>query len=99
MQYARPVAGAAHPRIGDPHHVADALGQQVVGDGQHAVLGHAGTALRSGVTQDQHRVGGDVQRRVVDAFGQVVVVVEDDRGTGVLEQAPFGGDVLDDRAV
>jgi hypothetical protein len=99
VQDAGSVAGAAHPSIGDPHHVADALGQQVVRDRQHAVLGHAGPPLGPGVTQHQDGVRGDVQGRVVDPFLHLVVVVEDDRGAGVLEKAGFGRDVLDDRAV
>lgn len=44
-------------------------------------------------------VRGEGQGRVVDGALHLLVVVEDDRGSGVAQQVRLGGDVLDDRAV
>ena len=41
-------------------------------------LGHARVALRAAAAQHQHRVGVDVEVRVVDAGVQVLDAVEDD---------------------
>src|SRR5580658_1468100 len=99
MQHAGPIARAAHPGVGNPHHVTDALGQQVIGNGQHAVLGHARTALRARVAQHQDGIGRDGQGGIVDPFLHLAVGVEDDGRAAVLDQPRFGGDVLDDRPV
>ena len=61
--------------------------------------GMPGPPSGPGVAQDEDRVGGDVQRRVVDAGVHVVVVLEDDRGARVREQRRRRGGVLDDAAV
>src|SRR6185369_16417073 len=58
MQHACTVARSAHARVGDPNHVADALRQQFFRDRQLAPLGHAGRAQRTGILQNQHRIGG-----------------------------------------
>ena len=99
VQHAGAVAGAAHARVRDAHHVAHALRQQLLRDRQHAPLGHARAAERSGILQHQHRVGRHRQIRIVDPRLQVVVVAEHDRRAGVLQQPRLGGRVLDDRAV
>ena len=52
--------------------------EQLLRDREHPPLRHARAAERARVAQDQHRVGVDVQRGVVDARGHVVVVLEDD---------------------
>ena len=61
MQDAGAVARAAHARIGDAHHVAHALLQQLLRDRQHAPFRHAGAALRAGIAQHQHVVRRDVE--------------------------------------
>ena len=99
VQDAGAVGGAGHAGVADPHHVADALLQQLLGDREHAPLRHARAAERAGIPKDEDRVGGDVQRRVVDAGVHVVVVLEDDRGARVGEQFWGGGGVLDDGSV
>jgi len=57
MQDAGAVAGAAHPRIRQPHHVAHALLHQFCGDRQHAPFRHARSALRAGIAQNHHVIG------------------------------------------
>ena len=95
VEHAGPVARAAHARVGDAHHVAHALGEQLLGDGQHPPLGHAGGAQGTGVLEHEHRVGGDGQRGVVDPLLEVVVVAEDDRGPRVPQEARLHRRVLD----
>ena len=58
---------AAHARVGDAHHVFDALARELHGDGQIAGFGHAGRAFGAGVAQDEDVVGGDVEVGRVDA--------------------------------
>ena len=60
--------------------------EQALGDRELAPLGHPGAASRAGVPQHEHRVGGDVERRVVDPCGEVVDVLEHDRGAAVAEE-------------
>ena len=74
VQHAGAVAGAAHARVGDAHHVAHALLEQLLRDRQLAPLGHARRALRARALQHQHRVLVDHEIGVVDAGGHVVVV-------------------------
>ena len=98
VQDAGAVAGAAHARVADPHHVAHALLQQLLRDRQHAPLGHAGAALRAGVAQHQHVRGGDVEALVVDRGLHRRIVVEDERRPGVAQQLGRAGARLDDAA-
>ena len=56
VQHARAVARAAHARVGDAHHVAHALREQLLRDRQLAPLGHAGRAERARVLQHEHRI-------------------------------------------
>ena len=62
VQDAGAVGGAAHPRVGDPHHLAHALLEQLHRQRQHAPFGHAG-AHRAGVLEHQDVVGRDVEIR------------------------------------
>ena len=93
-----PYAVPGHAGVADPDHVAHALLEQLLRDREHPPLRHARAAQRPGVAQDEHRVGVDVQRRVVDARGDVVVVLEDDRAARVLVASTRAG-VLDHGAV
>ena len=54
--------------------------------------------MRARVTQHEDRVRGDLERGVVHASLHVSVVLEDDRGPGVVEQVGRGGEMLDDGA-
>jgi hypothetical protein len=98
VQHARAVTRAAHPRVRDPDHVAHALREQLLRDRQHAPLRHAGPSERPRVLQDQDRIGGHGQRRIVDPFLEVVVVREHDGAPLVPQQAPVGRGVFDHRA-
>ncbi len=89
---------AAHPRIRDAHHVADALLQQFLRDRQHAPLGHAGAAERPRLLQDEHGVSGHGQGRVVDAGCHVVVVAKDHCPARMDEQLGIRRRLLDDGA-
>ena len=60
--------------------------QELRRDRQMPPLGHPGRADGPGVPQHHHRVGVDLERRVVDACGEVVDVLEDDRAALVREQ-------------
>ena len=90
--------GAAHPGVGDPHHVADPGPREVAGDRQVAGLGHAGRAAGAGVAEDEDVVRGDAGRRVVEAGGEVGGRVEDDGAALVPLERGRGGRGLDDGA-
>ena len=58
--------GAAHPCVGDAHHILDAEPRELLWDRQIARFWHAGRAFRARVAQHQHRLRGDVEVRIVD---------------------------------
>ncbi len=99
MQDAGAVARAAHARVGDANHVADALGQHLFRDRQLTPFRHARRSDRPGVLKHQDRILVDVEIRIVDAGGHVVIILEDDRLSRVLVQAGFGRGRFDDRPV
>src|SRR5436309_1660016 len=55
------VRSAAHARIGDAHHVGDALLQELGRQRHVADFGHAGIALRPAVLQHHDALLGDVE--------------------------------------
>jgi hypothetical protein len=77
---------AAHPRIGNPHHVLDAGARELSRDRQIAGLRHARRALRAGIAQHQHVVGGDVEIGIVDPQRHVLDGFEHHGAAGVLQQ-------------
>ena len=91
--------GAAHTGIADPYHVADALLQEFLGDGQVADLRHTWPAQWPAVLQDEDTFGCHRQVGVVDAGAQIVHVPKDDGSAAVLQQGRGGGAVFDDRAI
>lgn len=95
VQNTRAVGGSAHPGIGNPHHVGDALAQQLAGDGQLAPFGHAGGTARAGIAQHQHGIRGDIQVGVVEAGHHVAHVVEHHGGPLVHQQGRGGRAALD----
>ena len=99
VQHAGPVGRAGHARVGDPDHVADARLQQLLRDREHSPLRHTRPAQRTRVAQDEDRIRRDVQRRIVNPRGHVVVVLENDRRARVGQQLRRRGGVLDDAAV
>src|SRR6478735_5759413 len=56
VQNAGAIAGAAHARVRDPHHVAHALLHELGRDRQHAPFRHARPALRPGIAQDENMI-------------------------------------------
>ncbi len=98
VQHHGAVGRAAHARIGDPHHVLDALPQQLRRQAHVADLGHAGVALGSAVLHHQHRVGVDLERFVDDAGLVVLQVFEHDRAATVLQQRRCRGRRFEHRA-
>ena len=64
-----------------------------------APLGHAGAALRARVAQHEHRVGGDVERGIVDPRRDVVDVLEHERGAAMAVQGGRRSRSFDHRAV
>ena len=99
VQNAGAIAGAAHPRVGDAHHVAHALLYQLGRHWQHAPFRHARPALRPGIAQDQHRVLGRVQILVVDRRLHGGIIVEDQRRPGVLQELAVHRRHLHDAAI
>ena len=63
VQHHGAVRRAAHPGVGDPHHVGDPSSGQPLGDGDRSRLRHPGR-YRTGVAQHQHVLLGHVQVRV-----------------------------------
>ncbi len=99
MQDHGAVGRAAHARVGDAHHVLDALLEKPRGDGGGAPLGHAGRAAGAGVLE--HEDGGFVDRqgRIVDAAVEVVVVAEDHGAAPVGQEVRGGGRLFEHGAV
>ena len=97
MQHAGAVARAAHARIGDAHHVANARLEQLLRDRQHAPFRHARCADRpaSCSTSTLSGVTSGRDRRCAPAGP---VVTENHRRAGMLQQPRFGGGALQHRA-
>ncbi len=99
MKDAGAVAGAAHARVRQPHHVAHALLHEFCGDRQHAPFRHPRPALRARVAQDQHVIGRHVEIGIVDRLLHRGIVVEHQREPGMLEETRLAGARLDHAAV
>ena len=84
MQNAGAVAGAAHARVGNAHHVAHAGAHELLRDRQHAPFRHAGAAFRPGVLEHQHMIGRDVEIVALNFARHVVVILECDRLAAML---------------
>ena len=69
------------------------------GSGMLDDLRHAGVALGSAAAEHEHRVGVDVEVRVVDPSVEVLDGVEDQGPTAVAQQVRRGSCRLDERAV
>ena len=90
VQHARAVVRAAHARVGDAHHVAHPLREELLRDLQIAPFGKARRADRPRVLQHQHRVLRHRQVGVVDPGREVGVVLEHQRGAGVHQELGRG---------
>jgi hypothetical protein len=66
MKDAGAVIRATHPDIGHAHHVAYALHQQFIGNGQVAPFGKAGRPDGTCISQHQHGVGRHLEIGLVD---------------------------------
>ena len=98
--------GAAHARIGNPHHVLEARTGELGGDGQVSGLRHAGSN-RAGVLQHKHIILAYVQQGVVDTRSEVIQIGEHDGAPLVFKQllvgrrafqdGPIGGEVAEQR--
>ena len=100
VQHAGAVGRAAHARVRDAHHVADAL-PPAASSGSAACPIPACPGRRS-APRAAARAPSPASRRarIVDARRHVVVVAEHDgRPAMTMEQARLGGGVLDDGAV
>ena len=80
VQHDRAEGGARHARVRDADHVLDAGLRQLLRDRQIAGFRHA-RRVRSGVLQHEHIARRDVERRIVDAGGEILEAREDDRPT------------------
>jgi len=89
------VGRPAHPPVADPDHVADTQPQQLGRQGQVRHLRHSRVATRSAPAQYQHRIGVDVQARVVDPGMQVLDRVEDNGQRPVPQQLQARGGGFD----
>ena len=89
---------AAHPRVGDAHHVRHARREELARDRDLTPLGHARAALRAAVAKHEHGFRRHVECGIVDARGDVVDVLEHERGAAVAEQARRGRAPLDEGA-
>lgn len=99
MQHNCAVRGAAHARVGDAQHIANALLEQLPRDRQVADFGHARTADGTAVLQDQDMGWRRIKRWIMDARLEVGDIFEDQRGTAVITEGGTGGGMLDDRAI
>ena len=68
---------AAHARVGDPHHVRDALPEQLGRQAHIADFRHARVPLRTAVLQHEHGARVDGKIVAVDACLVVVDILED----------------------
>src|ERR1035437_6905530 len=84
VQHDGAVCGAAHARVADSQHVANAAREQLLGDPEIAGFGHPG-ADGARVLQHEDVVGLDVEIGRVDAGRHVGEIAEHDRTAFVLE--------------
>ena len=99
MEHDGAEGGAAHPRVGKPHHIGHTRRGELTGDRDVAGLRHSRRALGTGVAQHQHVLRRDIQRGIVDPRREVGDGVEHDRAPGVLAERGRRRRLLDDRTV
>ncbi len=93
------VTRAAHSRVGNADHVADAGFEEFLRNLKIAPFGHSGRAFGAGVAQYENAVRVDIESGIVQPGVHFVEAVEDDGAAGVLEKAWFGGGGFNDSAV
>ena len=99
VQHDRPERGAAHPGVADADHVAHAVLQQLARQRHVPHLRQPRIAARAAAAQDEHVVGGDVERGIVQSGVQVLDAVEHHRSATVAHQLGCRGGRLDHRTV
>ncbi|EYS98004.1 hypothetical protein CF68_31230 [Cupriavidus sp. SK-4] len=97
VKHAGTIARAAHAGIADAHHVAHALCQQFLWNGQLSPLWHAGRALRTRSLQHDNAFRGDVQVWIINALSKIVVILEDNGLPGMDQQRGIGRGRFDNR--
>src|SRR4030095_247025 len=97
MKNDRSERGAAHARVGNTHHVFYALLRELPRYGYVSCFGHARRAFRACVLENEHVLGGDIERRIIDTIGEVFERFEHDSAPGVAHQLLTCGGLLDDR--
>src|SRR4029450_1618022 len=90
MKNAGSIAGAAHARVRNAQHVANALLQQLFRDRQHAPFRHAWAALGAAVLKYENMIGCDVKSIALDLARHMIVVVEGDDFAAVAQQSLVG---------
>src|SRR6516162_7344035 len=99
MQNTGTVVGSAHSAVRDPHHVAYAGFEQLLGDWQVPPFWHSWTALGSRVAQNQYAVLVHLQIGIINPGIHFVVAVKDNRPPRMFHQPGVGSYSLDDRAL
>ena len=99
MQHNGAEGRAAHARVGDADHVLDPALREFFGDRQIPRFGHVIAGMGACVLQDEHVVGADVERGVVDARRKIGERGKDHRAAHVLEQFCIGRRALEDCAL
>src|SRR6185437_439893 len=99
VEHAGSVRGAAHACIRDTDHVSHAALQELLRDRKHSPFGHAGTALRACVLQDENGVLINIQIFAIDTRLEILIVRKDDGRAGVLPESSICRNSLDDRSV
>ena len=86
MEHDRAVGRAAHARIGDAHHVGDALAQNLRRQGHVPDFRHPGISARAAVLKHHDAVFVDVERFVVDAGVEIFDRLENNGTSAMLQQ-------------
>ena len=86
VQHARAVAGAAHPGVGDPHHVPHPARSSFFGIGSCPHSGIPGAPCGPAFFNTSTEFSSTIEVGIVDPGGHVVVVLEHHRRPGMLVQ-------------
>ncbi len=99
MQNRRAISGATHARIGNAHHIGDALFEHLGWQGHVADFRHAGVTARATVLQHHDAVFIDVQVRIINLGVELFNRFKHHGGPTVLQQMLGRGRRFDHGAV